>query len=163
MRPIDGDELIAWIKESQRMTSKMKNVICKIETMPSIDIPSATEIVSAYHEGVRKGIAEVRGLDRPKGVYDSIALVNKETEREDLSDEIREYLFCDLRKKLWGLDSRPQAEWRDLDGNFVPLDEDGCTTASAWCSNCGEWLTGSDEYWTSGRFCPNCGYQMRKE
>ncbi len=58
---------------------------------------------------------------------------------------------------------KPQAEWRDSDGNFVPLDEDGCTTASAWCSNCGEWLTGSDEYWTSGRFCPNCGYQMRKE
>ena len=57
----------------------------------------------------------------------------------------------------------PQAEWRDADGNFVPLDEDGCTTASAWCSNCGEWLTGSDEHWTSGRFCPNCGRRMRKE
>ena len=56
---------------------------------------------------------------------------------------------------------RPQAEWRDADGNFVPLDEDGCTTASAWCSNCGEWLTGSDEHWTSGRFCPNCGYRMK--
>ena len=137
MKPIDGDALIAWIKESQHMTSKMKNVICKIETMPS--------------------------MGRPQGIYDAIALVNKETEREDLSDEIREYLFCDLRKKLWGLDSRPQAEWRDLDGNFVPLDEDGCTTASAWCSNCGEWLTGSDEYWTSGRFCPNCGCRMRKE
>lgn len=82
MRPIDGDELIAWIKESQHMTSKMKNVICKIETMPS--------------------------MGRPQGIYDAIALVNRETEREDLSDEIREYLFCDLRKKLWGLDSRPQ-------------------------------------------------------
>ena len=85
MKPIDGDALIAWIKESQHMTSKMKNVICKIETMPS--------------------------MGRPQGIYDAIALVNKETEREDLSDEIRKYLFCDLRKKLWGLDSRPQAEW----------------------------------------------------
>ena len=46
--------------------------------------------------------------DRPQGIYDLIALVNKETEREDLSDKIKEYLFCDLRKKLWGLDVRPK-------------------------------------------------------
>ena len=34
MRPIDADALIAWIKGSQQMTSKMKCVIAKIETMP---------------------------------------------------------------------------------------------------------------------------------
>ena len=56
---------------------------------------------------------------------------------------------------------RPQGKWIDADGNFVPLDKDGCTTASAWCSNCGEWLTGSDEYCTSGRFCPSCGARMK--
>ena len=39
MRLIDGDALIAWIKESQHQTSKMRNVICKIETMPSADRP----------------------------------------------------------------------------------------------------------------------------
>ena len=39
MRLIDGDALIAWIKESQHMTSKMKNIICKVETMPSADRP----------------------------------------------------------------------------------------------------------------------------
>ena len=39
MRPIDADALIAWIKESQQMTSKMKAVICKIKTMPSADRP----------------------------------------------------------------------------------------------------------------------------
>ena len=31
---IDADALIAWIKGSQQMTSKMKCVIAKIETMP---------------------------------------------------------------------------------------------------------------------------------
>ena len=36
MRPIDGDALIEWIKESQHQTSKMKNVICRVETMPTI-------------------------------------------------------------------------------------------------------------------------------
>ena len=34
MRVIDADALIAWIKGSQQMTSKMKCVIAKIETMP---------------------------------------------------------------------------------------------------------------------------------
>ena len=34
-RLIDADALIAWIKGSQQMTSKMKAVIAKIETMPS--------------------------------------------------------------------------------------------------------------------------------
>lgn len=32
-RLIDGDELIAWIKESQHQTSKMRNVVCKVEVM----------------------------------------------------------------------------------------------------------------------------------
>ena len=36
MRAIDADALIAWIKGSQQMTSKMKCVIAKIETMPDV-------------------------------------------------------------------------------------------------------------------------------
>ena len=35
-RLIDADALIAWIKGSQQMTSKMKCVIAKIETMPDV-------------------------------------------------------------------------------------------------------------------------------
>ena len=41
-RLIDGDALIAWIKGSQQMTSKMKSIICYIKTMPTID---AVEVV----------------------------------------------------------------------------------------------------------------------
>lgn len=107
---IDGYALIKWIKETQHQTSKMKNIICKIETMP--DAESTGALDDAICEYVVKGFMP-NPYDRPKGVYDSITLVNRETEREDLSDEIREYLFCDLRKKLWGLDSRPQ-EWIPL-------------------------------------------------
>ena len=40
-RLIDGDALIAWIKGSQQMTSKMKNIICYIKTMPTIDAVEA--------------------------------------------------------------------------------------------------------------------------
>ena len=39
-RLIDGDALIAWIKGGQQMTSKMKNIICYIKTMPTIDAVS---------------------------------------------------------------------------------------------------------------------------
>lgn len=31
------------------------------------------------------------------------------------------------------------------------------------CSECGEWLTGSDEYVCSGRFCPSCGIKMEEK
>ena len=49
MRLIDGDALIAWIKESQHMTSKMRNIICKVETMPSADRPQGEWLaVSSY-------------------------------------------------------------------------------------------------------------------
>lgn len=47
-RWIDGDALIAWIKETQHQTSKMKNVICKIKTMPSEDRPHGEWIESEY-------------------------------------------------------------------------------------------------------------------
>ena len=39
-RLIDGDDLIAWIKGSQQMTSKMKSIICYIKTMPTTDAVS---------------------------------------------------------------------------------------------------------------------------
>lgn len=39
-RLIDGDDLIAWIKGSQQMTSKMKNIICYIKTIPTLDAVS---------------------------------------------------------------------------------------------------------------------------
>ena len=39
-RLIDGNALIAWIKGSQQMTSKMKNIICYIKTMPTVDAVS---------------------------------------------------------------------------------------------------------------------------
>lgn len=58
---------------------------------------------------------------------------------------------------------RPRGEWVDMNGNPVPLDEDGAPTNSCWCSECGEWLVASDEYSTRGNFCPNCGADMRGE
>ena len=36
----------------------------------------------------------------------------------------------------------------------------GSPVRSCWCSECGEWLVGSDEYECKGKFCPNCGAKM---
>ena len=42
-RHIDADVLIAWIKGSQQMTSKMKAIICYIKTMPTTDLVRCKE------------------------------------------------------------------------------------------------------------------------
>ncbi len=66
-----------------------------------------------------------------------------------------------LRGYEKGKADRHKGEWRNLDGEPVPLDEGGCPTESAWCSECGTWLVASDEYSVIGRFCPNCGARMK--
>lgn len=37
-----------------------------------------------------------------------------------------------------------------------------CPAESCFCSVCGKWLVASDEYPVNGRFCPNCGADMRE-
>lgn len=51
-------------------------------------------------------------------------------------------------------------EWRDV---TVLVNLKGCVTDSCECSECGDWLTGSDEYECSARYCPNCGAEMESE
>ena len=48
-------------------------------------------------------------------------------------------------------------------GTVVRLDKDGCPVDTCHCSECGEWLTASDEYAAIGRYCPNCGAKMDTE
>ena len=67
----------------------------------------------------------------------------------------------------FAVDARPVKEgyWTDGAGNRVPWDEmnPDCPAKSAYCSVCGEWLTASDEYPAIGKYCPNCGADMRPE
>lgn len=51
-------------------------------------------------------------------------------------------------------------EWKDV---IVLVNQKGCVTDSCKCSECGEWLTGSDEYECGARYCPNCGAKMESE
>lgn len=52
--------------------------------------------------------------------------------------------------------------WVDENKNPIPWDEynSKCPSHSAYCSECGEWLTASDEYPVTGLYCPNCGALM---
>lgn len=54
--------------------------------------------------------------------------------------------------------------WVDENKNPIPWDEcnSKCPSHSAYCSECGEWLTASDEYPVTGLYCPNCGALMRE-
>ena len=68
---------------------------------------------------------------------------------------IAEYPAADVKPVVHG-------KWI-YDDKQVPLDEMGCPTGSCWCSECGDWLSASDEYSVRGYFCPNCGADMREQ
>ena len=86
--------------------------------------------------------------------------------KSDAIDALYKYNFVTkevIEREIMDIPSadRPRGEWRNIDGELVPLDEGGCPTESAWCSECGTWLVASDEYSVIGRFCPNCGAKMK--
>lgn len=53
-------------------------------------------------------------------------------------------------------------KWIGEYGNVVNFEKEnaGCPERSCYCSNCGDWLVGSDEYPCRGYYCPNCGAKM---
>jgi len=59
---------------------------------------------------------------------------------------------------------RPVAHWQDENGKPIPFMSDGLTPDvkgnGAYCSNCGRWYVGSDEYIVDGKYCPACGAEM---
>lgn len=57
-----------------------------------------------------------------------------------------------------------RGRWLSMDSEkAVTMSDDGCPVDSCCCSECGDWLTGSDEYAVRGRYCPNCGARMDKD
>ena len=90
----------------------------------------------------------------------------------DVQNEIREK----LRPKIIELIQHPTAlsgptreqvermrgDWISDNGEKVGT-IDGTPLKSSTCSNCGNWLVGSDEYSCAGYFCPACGAPMTEE
>lgn len=78
--------------------------------------------------------------------------------------------YFQIKSILFGLKAADVVEmrhgrWVNENKNPVPWDEcnSKCPSHSAYCSECGEWLTASDEYPVTGLYCPNCGARMDKE
>lgn len=73
----------------------------------------------------------------------------------------------DMIDQIPAVDAVPvvHGRWIDERGNAVGWDDinDCCPKRSCWCSVCGDWLTGSDQYATTGNYCPNCGARMDGE
>ena len=75
--------------------------------------------------------------------------------------------YFQIKSILFGLKAADVVEvrhgrWMDENKNPVPWDEcnSKCPSHSAYCSECGEWLTASDEYPVTGLYCPHCGALM---
>lgn len=72
MRIIDADALTTWIKESQRMTSKVKAILCYIETMPSQNRPQGEWIWQLANNGWVDHICSVCGYTENTDIHVSL-------------------------------------------------------------------------------------------
>ena len=84
--------------------------------------------------------------------------------------------FCGIKKWVAYMDEIEElptyespvpahAHWTTFDGERITLNERGRTPICkcAYCSNCGEWLTGSGDNEALGIYCPSCGAKMDEE
>jgi len=72
VRIIDADALTTWIKESQRMTSKVKAILCYIETMPSQNRPQGEWIWQLANNGWVDHICSVCGYTENTDIHVSL-------------------------------------------------------------------------------------------
>lgn len=72
MRTIDADALTTWIKESQKMTSKVKAILCYIETMPSQNRPQGEWIWQLANNGWVDHICSVCGYTENTDIHISL-------------------------------------------------------------------------------------------
>lgn len=72
MRTIDADALTTWIKESQKMTSKVKAILCYIETMPSQNRPQGEWIWQLANNGWVDHICSVCGYTENTDIHVSL-------------------------------------------------------------------------------------------
>ena len=71
-RLLKESDVIEAFKGREPLIHDVYTATAIIRSVPSADRPSATEIMNAYDEGVRKGIAEAYGAygaDRPQGKW----------------------------------------------------------------------------------------------
>lgn len=79
------------------------------------------------------------------------------------SDTYDKACIIDLIDEQPTIEERKKGKW--IDDNEKPVGwykvDKSCPVGWCKCSECGEWLIGSDEYLVKGNFCPHCGADMR--
>ena len=66
----------------------------------------------------------------------------------------------DLIYRQPAVDPHKHGRWIGNKNNPVDMVGDGFPARECYCSECGDWLSASDEYLVRGRYCPNCGAMM---
>ena len=77
------------------------------------------------------------------------------TEQESFEDCIRKSVIVHPKKGHW-IGDKGATVYVNSEGNLADF-------IACKCSECGEWLTGSDVYVCGGRFCPSCGIKMEEK
>ena len=134
----------------------------------AIDRAKAIKIADGYCHpaNVAKELAKLPSVN-PQPCEDAIsrqAVIDMLDNAQILSVESGDYCgYCTEDIDIESIPSvNPQPKtgyWIGIDGKPSHL-QDGMTTGSVWCSECGKWLTASDEYSCDGKYCPNCGAKM---
>ena len=68
--------------------------------------------------------------------------------------------FVRAVQKAPSVDPHKHGRWIGNKNNPVDMVGDGFPARECYCSECGDWLSASDEYLVRGRYCPNCGAMM---
>ena len=79
---------------------------------------------------------------------------------QNISNPPKHFLYV-LERLILEVDNEEEGVWLDSDGKPTVSIKYGYPNKSCWCSKCGEYLVGSDEYPVLAYFCPNCGKKMK--
>ena len=104
----------------------------------------------------------IERLDRLKRSCHELAICAPNGKSWELQGMALNMALAALRGPTREMVERMRGEWIGDNGEKVGT-IDGTPLKSSTCSNCGNWLVGSDEYSCAGYFCPNCGAPMTDE
>lgn len=158
------EQAIVYFKDMRKRMCEDHLKICPKDSVAY----HATLIEKGFYDAAIKAL-EQKPCEDAVSKEDVLAEIIRFSTEEGASVECQQ-LYCDVNNMPPVTPIRPKGhwigqkeigfgEWKEC---IVPL-KDGYVTDSCSCSECGEWLTGSDEYQCSGNFCPACGADMRGE
>lgn len=129
-------------------------IIEVLEALPPVQ-PTQTNADSTQSNTL-DCVSRRAAIDAIRKIYDSVGILGEKWAVDKCQMAIKDLPPAQPQRKM--------GKWiSEVKGKKAIIDENGNVTCSAHCSECGDWLTGSDEYACRGRFCPNCGARIEGE